>query len=133
MSPDIILFGEWCYAKHSIHYTNLSDYFLCFDIYDKKKKCFLSREARVKMLEGSGIQNVPLIGEGVFSKDQIIEMLQTQSRFYDGPVEGLYIRIEKEGVLVKRGKVVREDFIQEIEEHWSKKVLVKNITNYDNE
>eukprot|EP01120_Amphizonella_sp_Union-15-10_P007084 TRINITY_DN2359_c0_g1_i2.p1 TRINITY_DN2359_c0_g1~~TRINITY_DN2359_c0_g1_i2.p1 ORF type:complete len:145 (-),score=15.75 TRINITY_DN2359_c0_g1_i2:64-498(-) len=34
-SPDIVLFGEWCYQKHSIHYTKLPDYFLAFDIYDK--------------------------------------------------------------------------------------------------
>merc|ERR1712183_1043987 len=28
-----ILFGEWLYAKHSIHYTSLPDYFLAFDIF----------------------------------------------------------------------------------------------------
>jgi hypothetical protein len=25
------------YARHSIHYTNLPDLFLAFDIYDKRK------------------------------------------------------------------------------------------------
>ena len=29
-----VLFGEWLYAKHSIHYTRLPDYFLAFDLYD---------------------------------------------------------------------------------------------------
>ena len=35
-SPDIVLFGEWMYAKHSIHYTRLPDYFIAFDVYDRK-------------------------------------------------------------------------------------------------
>jgi len=34
-SPDVILYGEWCYAKHSIHYTMLPDYFIAFDIFLK--------------------------------------------------------------------------------------------------
>ena len=29
-----VLFREWLYAKHSIHYTRLPDYFLAFDLYD---------------------------------------------------------------------------------------------------
>jgi hypothetical protein len=36
LSKDVILFGEWMYAKHSIHYTRLPDYFIAFDIYDRK-------------------------------------------------------------------------------------------------
>jgi atypical dual specificity phosphatase len=32
-----ILYGEWCYAKHSIHYARLPDLFLAFDIYDKSQ------------------------------------------------------------------------------------------------
>lgn len=125
-SPDMILFGEWCYAKHSIHYTQLKDYFLAFDIYDKREEKFLSRECRDKLLEGSGIESVPLIGKGVFDKDQVLDMLQQSSQFYDGPVEGLYLRIEENGYEVKRGKVVRPDFIQDMEDHWSKKTVVKN-------
>ena len=33
LTPDLVLFGEWCYSKHSIHYTRLPDYFLAFDMY----------------------------------------------------------------------------------------------------
>ena len=29
-----ILFGEWMYARHSIHYTALPSYYIAFDIYD---------------------------------------------------------------------------------------------------
>ena len=30
-----ILYGEWLYAKHSVHYRQLPHYFFEFDIYDK--------------------------------------------------------------------------------------------------
>ena len=31
-----ILFGEWMYARHSVHYRQLPHYFFEFDIYDKE-------------------------------------------------------------------------------------------------
>nr|WP_319495301.1 RNA ligase family protein [uncultured Desulfobacter sp.] len=41
-----ILFGEWCFAKHSIGYNKLPDYFLGFDVFDKKNDKFLSFDLR---------------------------------------------------------------------------------------
>ena len=36
-----ILFGEWVYARHSVHYRRLPHYFFEFDIYDKQRRVFL--------------------------------------------------------------------------------------------
>ncbi|HNO75924.1 RNA ligase family protein [Nitrosomonas mobilis] len=41
-SDRYILFGEWCYAQHSVFYDRLPDWFLGFDIYDKQSGRFLS-------------------------------------------------------------------------------------------
>ncbi len=30
----LILYGEWIYARHSIKYSKLPDYFIAYDIYD---------------------------------------------------------------------------------------------------
>ena len=38
--------GEWLYAKHSIHYTRLPDYFLAFDLYDRRTGVFHSSAER---------------------------------------------------------------------------------------
>ncbi len=62
-----ILFGEWLYAKHSILYTRLPDYFLAFDIYDTKEGKFLSLRERNKKLEDTGICSVRLIAEDVLT------------------------------------------------------------------
>lgn len=49
-----ILYGEWLYAKHSVHYRRLPHYFFEFDIYDKDTSQFLDLEARLRLLEGTG-------------------------------------------------------------------------------
>lgn len=125
-SPDIILFGEWMFAKHSIGYTNLPDYFLAFDIYIPSQKKFLSRAKRDALLADTGIASVPVLAEGTFTKQEILAMLERPSSFYEGKVEGAYIRIEDEDYELDRGKIVRPDFMQAIETHWSTKTLVQN-------
>ena len=62
-----VLFGEWLYAKHSIHYTRLPGYFMAFDIYDRAVGKFFSWRERNKRLEGSGIPIVRQIAEVTLS------------------------------------------------------------------
>lgn len=62
-SQNLILFGEWLYAKHSIHYTRLPGYFMAFDLYDKSVGKFLSWRERNRRLEGTGIPVVRKISE----------------------------------------------------------------------
>ena len=38
-----ILFGEWCYVTHSIHYDNLPDWFIAFDVFDMHSRRILFR------------------------------------------------------------------------------------------
>ncbi len=49
-----------------------------------------------------------------------------QSRFADGKVEGVYVRVDGPGGLVSRAKVVRPDFIQGITKHWMTQVMTRN-------
>lgn len=66
-SGESVLFGEWLYAKHSVHYTRLPGYFLAFDIYERAEGKFLSRRERNRRLEGSGIPVVRLVAETTLS------------------------------------------------------------------
>lgn len=127
--PGRLLFGEWCYAVHSIHYDRLPDWFLAFDLYDWRTNKFLSRESRHNLLKGTGIQEVPFLGTYTVEKEQdLINILNsTPSRLYDGPVEGIYLRTSNEdGYLDMRAKLVRPDFTQSIKVHWSKNKLITN-------
>ena len=62
-----VLFGEWLYAKHSVHYTRLPGYFMAFDLYDKEVGKFYSWRERNRRLDGSGIPIVRQIAETTIS------------------------------------------------------------------
>ena len=118
LSDRYILFGEWCYARHSIHYERLPDWFLGFDVYDRERRCFSPSKRRDHLFEGMGICGVPHMTRGRFSRREI-EGLLPESRLTDGPAEGIYLRIEGDERLEQRAKVVRSNFIQGMERHWS--------------
>ncbi len=69
---------------------------------------------------------------------QALRLLDTRSAFYDGPCEGVYLRVdgdmpasgEGEPYCVRRGKLVRPDFLQQIEEQWTRQQFTKNIVVY---
>ena len=67
-----VLFGEWLYAKHSIHYTKLPGYFLAFDIYDARENKFMSWRERNRLLKESDIPVVRQITETTISgRDEV--------------------------------------------------------------
>ena len=120
-----ILFGEWCYAQHSIFYDRLPDWFLGFDIYDRQSSLFLSSRGRDVLLEKMNVFKVPLLTCGQFSFSEIKNLL-SQSTLGASPAEGLYLRIDGEDWLEKRAKLVQAAFIQSVEKHWSRSALKPN-------
>lgn len=125
LRPDLMLFGEWCYAMHSVRYTRLPDWFLAFDVYDRAKSEFWGVERRNALVGRVEVSVVPELGRGRFDVEGLKRLLG-RSHLTDGPAEGLYVRREAEGRLITRAKLVRAEFVQAIEEHWSKRRLVEN-------
>jgi len=120
-----MLFGEWCYAVHSVRYTRLPDWFLTFDVYDRVSGQFWSVARRDALASTLGLAVVPRLGAGRFDLPQL-EALLGNSRLADGPAEGLYVRRDVGEHLVAGAKLVRGEFVQAIDQHWSKKALVPN-------
>ena len=123
--PDLILFGEWCYAKHSILYDRLPDWFVGFDVFDSQANRFANRAARDAILESLEVPVVPCLARGRFSLDDITNLLGL-SHFGDTPAEGIYLRYDDGDWLGQRAKLVRPDFVQAIREHWSRGPLQVN-------
>lgn len=134
-----ILFGEWLYAKHSVHYRQLPHYFFEFDIYDKDWKGFLTLKQRLNLIEGTGIETVPVLHQGKIGKEELQKLIGP-SRFdsefenpftnrMDNVVEGLYLRTEREGFVSGRSKFVRPEFVEKIKqsEHWKNTAMVPNL------
>lgn len=120
-----MLFGEWCYAMHSILYTRIPDWFIGFDVYDLSQGRFMSTEYRDKILSQAGIPIIKELGRGRFSLDSVIKLMEI-STYGDSPCEGLYLRIEDGKWLKGRAKLVRPEFTQSIDVHWSRKQLHPN-------
>ncbi|KAH9854431.1 ATP dependent DNA ligase [Lenzites betulinus] len=121
-----VLFGEWLAATHSIPYNRLPDWFLAFDLYDRSTGRWAARRTLERLLEGTAIRLVPVVREGGMpSADELRQIVRGPSLYYDGPVEGVYVKVERAGEVVSRGKVVRADFIAG-NEHWSRGPLQTN-------
>jgi len=133
-----VLFGEWCYLQHSVHYTRLPGPFIAFDIYNKRTRRFASAAERNRRLRGLGIPVVRQLARRAFqSKEEVLALLERQSAYSDGFVEGTYLRIdaaetEAGATNTRRGKVVRPDFIQGCADgHWLGKEPVRNVMRAD--
>src|ERR1051325_9873133 len=121
-----ILFGEWLYARHSVHYRRLPHFFFEFDIYDKQDGAFLDLAARLKILEGSGIQTVPVIHRGQATADVLRALIgpSAYDSAFENPttgrtdnlIEGLYLRTEAQGPVTGRAKLVRPEFVEKVKQ-----------------
>lgn len=133
-----ILFGEWVYARHSVYYRKLSHYFFEFDVYDKEAEVFLDLKQRLSILEGTGVETVPVVHTGALQRSDL-ESLIGPSKFdsqFENPItkqtdslmEGLYLRTEADGVATGRAKFVRPEFVEKIKQstHWQHQAMVPN-------
>ncbi len=115
----LLLFGEWCAARHSLAYTRLRDWFLLFDVLETGSGRFWSSARRNALATRLGLATTPQVARGRYALAQLKTLLATQcSRFRDGPLEGIVIRREDQDWCSQRAKLVRAEFTQTIAEHW---------------
>lgn len=157
LSDRYIMFGEWCYAKHTVFYDALTHYFYEFDIYDKTTGEWLDTPARHAMLKDTPVVSVPVVHVGKLDSIKAVKSYITPS-LYKTPAwalnlvnqaishdldvdrilnetepsnlaEGLYLKNEKNGVVIGRYKFVRADFHQTILDsgtHWAARPILPN-------
>lgn len=127
LTPDLMLFGEWCAARHSLDYSALPDWLMVFDMYDRKVGKFWSTPRRNDLASAIGLATVPELNRAKLTLAQLKLLLTTQSsRYRAGPVEGIVIRSESVDWCEGRAKLVRPDFPQAITEHWRKRGIEWN-------
>ena len=123
----LMLFGEWCFAVHSVRYTGLPDWFLGFDVYDPEQGRFFSTARRDRLLASVRVTPVPCIGRGRFDVDALVRMLQgRRSELGASAPEGFCLRQESSDWLEARAKLVAADFVHDIGDHWSRRPLEAN-------
>lgn len=131
LKPHLILFGEWCAARHSLDYTALPDWLLLFDVYDKSVGRFWNASRRNKLTNEAGLVTVPQVFYGKTSLSELKRLVETVlSNYRSGPLEGLVIRRESSEWCEFRAKLVRPDFTQGINTHWRKRSIEWNQMAY---
>ncbi|ABI60196.1 RNA ligase family protein [Nitrosomonas eutropha] len=130
LTPKLILFGEWCAARHSLDYNKLSDWFLLFDVYDREAGKFWSVERRNQLARQLNLTTVPLLKRTKVTLDQLIQLLNdAESRYRNGKVEGIVIRCDSPLWCENRAKLVNREFVQTIEDHWRSRAIEWNLVN----
>lgn len=120
--------GENLFAKHSIHYTNLTSYFYVFGVYDQNNVCLFWDEVK-EWANLLGLQTVPELGRGFFTREAL-EKLWTGESALGGPSEGYVIRaaaaFHYNEHWKNTAKFVRNNHVT-TSEHWMQQEIVKNI------
>lgn len=128
----LIAFGEWCAARHSLDYPALPDWWLLFDVYDRKTGRFWSTRRRDALASALGLATVPRIAVGPQTVASLVEgVARWKSRYRNGSLEGIVVRREDDDWLLARGKLVRADFTQAIHSHWRSRKLEWNRVRWD--
>lgn len=131
LGPHLILFGEWCAARHSVAYNALPDWFVAFDVFDREAEKFWVVRRRDVLAKRIGVPVVPWLFSRQTKLDDLIAMATTRdSRFGQAPLEGLVVRRDGPEWMERRAKLVRPDFLQAIGEHWRRRQIEWNQVNF---
>ncbi|MDY6949724.1 MAG: RNA ligase family protein [Pseudomonadota bacterium] len=127
LGANLILFGEWCAAKHSLDYAALPDWFVVFDVYDRSAQRFWSCERRDALAQSLHLVTVPRLFTGTATLAELTRLLQNSTSAYrPGPPEGIVMRKDSAMWSELRAKLVRAEFTQTIGEHWRSRSIEWN-------
>ena len=153
-----VMYGEWLYAKHTVFYTELPHYLMEFDILDTATHTFLDTPRRQLLLEQAPfIVSVAVLQTGILTSDAQLRSLLGPSLFIgvdqiqqlqaacesqqidpatathetdlSGLMEGLYVKVEEDGIVRERYKFVRPGFLQRVFDsgsHWQDRPMLPN-------
>lgn len=122
--PTYRVCGEYLYAKHSIGYDNLSDYFLAFSIWDNNK-CLDWNNFEALCSEW-GLHTVPVLYKGIYDEKLIKEIAEkTVTKGGEGIVCRIADSFYYDDFSKNIAKYVRKNHVQ-TDKHWSTQVIEKN-------
>jgi len=127
------LFGEWCFALHSIKYDLLPSYFLLFNVRDLSNMQWASWEEVELWADEMSLPTVPVLFKGSISSEkelqEIVESFMIAPSACGDIREGVVVRIQD--AFDDRNfsscvmKCVRANHVQTTE-HWKEQEIVKN-------
>jgi hypothetical protein len=135
--PDgIQIFGEWCYAKHSIEYSKLPSYLLIFGI--RQNFEWLDWPETSMWADELEVETVPELSDPVtYANEQhmqrVIEIAAShKSSTFGGEREGIVVRLydgfKDSDFGLSVAKWVRANHVQS-DDHWKNQEIIRNKLN----
>ena len=120
------IFGENCFAKHSIFYESLATYFYVFSIWENE--ICLSWDETKFYANQLGLITVPELYRGLWDEDKVKSCF-TGEKYLGGLQEGYVCRIASSFKITEyqksSSKMVRKDHVQ-TGEHWLTQPIIQN-------
>lgn len=136
---NIQVFGEWLYAKHSIHYkgnNSLKSYFQIFGVYHQEKHIFLGWNEVEEMAKLLGERTVPVLQTTTYNNKHQLEadIIRYGEQVISQGQEGIVVRsvypFHYSQFPEYMAKYVRRDHVAKGSKHWQIERIVKNeVTN----
>lgn len=126
------VFGEWLYAKHSIHYSNLPSYLMLFSVRTSVGKTHGSWAEVEEMAGRLGLPTVPVLLTSFARNIDVLNWLVTEclaTPVTYGAREGVVVRTASsfpdDEFHLRVAKWVREDHVT-TSDHWKHQVVTRN-------
>lgn len=142
MTTRYVVYAEMTTTCHNIFYDHLTSFFYLTAVLDTKEEVFLSLDRRLQLLDGLPITYAPVLKRGKFATVDSVLSLLGPSKFrtenalttlqkvcaskridfqealervdQEKLAEGLYVTVEKDGVVLERAKYVRPTFVNKM-------------------
>lgn len=139
ISHSFQLFGEWCFARHSIEYAELPSYFMLFGVrelanaFGAEEDYWASWEGVELWAAEIDVPTVPVLYKGIVSSEkelkELIESLMIQPSACGGIREGVVARVQRgfkdDEFPMCIMKCVRANHVQ-TSEHWKDQEIIRN-------
>lgn len=122
-----VLFGEWCFATHTVRHDALPDWLLVTDIFDRPSGRYLSVDRRNALVAHMDLHTAPEVLRSKVDLKALATRLSTsESLLGSGQPAGLVVRLEQGDHLLERARLLRADVADAPSDPTTRKTLERN-------
>ena len=112
LESDVTIYGEWMWAKHSLEYDLLSDWFIAYDIWSVADKKFVAPDVMQILLSETNIKYIMPHKRVFKSVQEILAHAEAPSAYRNGVREGDVFKMAANGFVTDSFKVVNKSFVR---------------------
>lgn len=107
LDGDGVIYAEWLWLTHTVHYDHLDDHLVVLDVW-RPGSGFADLSTRDELIRAGGLVGPPLLFAGVLRTARALVDLMGISRLGSAPMEGVVLRGDDRSIC----KVLRPGFVR---------------------